>query len=138
MSDARGGAGWTSRQHEASDRASSVPLRRARLSSTENGGRLLDLAGSATAKSQCLQVLSPVKVVPLHERVYLELRQALMANLHGTMTVPFVSRVKFKHVMEARALIESRAAELACVHINSAGLKKAYKHAEALEKDSLS
>jgi hypothetical protein len=129
--------------------SSSVPLRRARMYSTENGGRLLDLAGSATAKSQYLQVLSHSrprarlpraspsvdgKFAPGQKRTSRIVAQALATSdmpvrsaglvqrANGTMTAAFVSRVKFKHVMEARALIESRAAELACVHIHSAGL----------------
>ena len=113
-------------------RSSSVPLRRARLSSTENGGRLLDLAGSATAKSQYLHVFShspprarlprasrsvDSKFAPGQKRTSRIVAQALATSdmpirsaglvqrANGTMTVPFVSRVKFKHVMEARALI---------------------------------
>ncbi len=60
----------------------------------------------------------------------------LVQRANGTMVVPVLSRKKFQDVMETRALLEGRAAGLACGHIDAVGLQKVVDHAVLLEKAS--
>ena len=109
--------------------------------------------------------LAQIDFAPLHERVYAEMRQAVIAGkfapgqkltsrklaaalgtsdmpvraaisrltaegglvrmANSTFVVPVLGRQQFKEVMELRALLEGRAASLACGKNRSRGLQTA-------------
>ncbi|MBY5989097.1 MULTISPECIES: GntR family transcriptional regulator [Roseovarius] len=60
--------------------------------------------------------------------------QALVQNSNGTFSVPLISLRKFQEVMEARALLESRATELACGLIDDAGFAELHDAAAGLDR----
>jgi DNA-binding GntR family transcriptional regulator len=120
--------------------------------------------------------LSQIDFAPLHERVYAEVRQAVIAGkfapgqkltsrklaaalgtsdmpvraaisrltaegglvrmANSTFVVPVLRRQQFKEVMELRALLESRAAGLACGEIDREGFKRLQRHSKDLDEAS--
>jgi DNA-binding GntR family transcriptional regulator len=120
--------------------------------------------------------VAQIDFAPLHERVYVELRQALMSGKfapgqkltsrklaaalgtsdmpvraaisrltaegglvqrsNGTFIVPRISRAAFKELMELRALLEGRAASLACGRIDAVGLRHLNKYSDELDRAS--
>jgi DNA-binding GntR family transcriptional regulator len=120
--------------------------------------------------------VAQIDFAPLHERVYVELRQALMSGKfapgqkltsrklaaalgtsdmpvraaisrltaegglvqrsNGTFIVPPITRSAFKELMELRALLEGRAASLACGRIDADGLRLLHKYSDELDRAS--
>jgi DNA-binding GntR family transcriptional regulator len=120
--------------------------------------------------------LGQIDLAPLHERVYAEVRQAVIAGkfapgqkltsrklaaalgtsdmpvraaisrlvtegglvrmANSTFVVPVLGRQQFKEVMELRALLEGRAANLACGKIDREGFKRLQRHSRDLDEAS--
>jgi DNA-binding GntR family transcriptional regulator len=120
--------------------------------------------------------LPQIDFAPLHERVYAEVREAVIAGkfapgqeltsrklaaalgtsdmpvraaisrltaegglvrmANSTFVVPVLGRQQFKEVMELRALLESRAASLACGGIDREGFKRLQRHSKDLDEAS--